>query len=914
MLTPHILIVEIMSSHQNIDMAQDLHWACTRGDLRTVSKLLSQGASVDWFNNKDMGKTPLHKAAETGRWDICNMLVKKNANVLAEDKAGNNCIQTANAGGHSDVAARLAALVEQGDQTHRKRSAQSPRRQKAVSSTLSSEPAVTSDPNQAGEHHGGSLDNQIPLSQKVVMGIQARLQAALYGHGIEAQQSLNRFDPDNTGFVTVDNFIKCIKPLCAESLNVSEIGRLTAMLDPEDSGDINYVRFCDSLTSPAELEREKVRVEEAKVAAEREQERRRQESLFRAHKEALDRNKPISDSALLEKLQTLVHQKIAYLTSLFRRFDLNHDGFVSYDEFHQGVEELCPGAFASVDIDRIARLIDESNDGFIDYGEFSQKMGSKSFVSNASNIKGNVITGGDTLDKEDESKKKMAVGYAPNVGKTPRKDQRFHELKRLINERVLSKGQFQRTFLRMDLDHDGIVTSAELQLGLQDLGLSLSVEDIVILMERMDLSGDGHLDYHEFARVMGEVDEQAALQTFDARSISPTYRSFGVGAQGPRQDVPASAEPRTKSRQQRVDDALKAKITEKLFSTQHSVRDVFILFDFDRDNRISMDEVRRGLDSLHFDLSDDQFARLVHHLNPGPDGTVDYEQFAKGLKFDDWSDKVHFDDLSHDHKRESHEKKLEEAGVIKRAASPGRPISAAERKDRLLRAQIMRQIGGNVPRLLSNFQTMDRNHTGRVSEAAFRKVLHNMRIELTLPEIERLLSEVTVDGQVDYHDFARLMSTFAVADEEPKGDSNRNRRAITTPWNQNASAEGVSTSSELKVLKVLRRICSLALDAQHRLNKELRDVDIARSGLVSTADYYRCLRKAGVFMSEADYELLCNRLDPHGTNSLNYAEVLEAMREIVGSQNPGSQTARSSADSRSGKMQMSRPTSQLQLW
>ncbi|MCL4129456.1 UNVERIFIED_CONTAM: hypothetical protein GTU68_042777 [Idotea baltica] len=64
-----------------------LHWACDRGYLEMVQKLLEKG--LTHLNTQDSeGQTPLHYASSCCHKDVIKLLIKNNANVNLKDNNG----------------------------------------------------------------------------------------------------------------------------------------------------------------------------------------------------------------------------------------------------------------------------------------------------------------------------------------------------------------------------------------------------------------------------------------------------------------------------------------------------------------------------------------------------------------------------------------------------------------------------------------------------------------------------------------------------------------------------------------------------------------------------------------------------------------------------------------------------------
>lgn len=89
----------------------ELHWYAQTGDIAAVRQLIEQGVDLDAFD--ELGKTPLHYAAENERLEVATLLLSSGANVNAHDERTIGNTPLAEVSGHCSLAmARL--LVDAG--------------------------------------------------------------------------------------------------------------------------------------------------------------------------------------------------------------------------------------------------------------------------------------------------------------------------------------------------------------------------------------------------------------------------------------------------------------------------------------------------------------------------------------------------------------------------------------------------------------------------------------------------------------------------------------------------------------------------------------------------------------------------------------------------------------------------------
>ena len=71
-----------------------------------------------------------------------------------------------------------------------------------------------------------------------------------------------------------------------------------------------------------------------------------------------------------------------------------------------------------------------------------------------------------------------------------------------------NKARILDLFRALDVNHDGIITQAEFQMGMSALGLSLSDKDVDYLFDVLDVSDDGQADFNELKALL-------AMKTLD---------------------------------------------------------------------------------------------------------------------------------------------------------------------------------------------------------------------------------------------------------------------------------------------------------------------------------------------------------------------------------------------------------------
>lgn len=83
-----------------------LYWACLKGNLNNVNKLLERSANVDQQTNDknpNPGATPLSTSCYNGNLDIVKVLIKAGADVYIKEKNGWDALANAKNGNHTEI-------------------------------------------------------------------------------------------------------------------------------------------------------------------------------------------------------------------------------------------------------------------------------------------------------------------------------------------------------------------------------------------------------------------------------------------------------------------------------------------------------------------------------------------------------------------------------------------------------------------------------------------------------------------------------------------------------------------------------------------------------------------------------------------------------------------------------------------
>mmetsp|Transcript_58307 Transcript_58307/g.138970 ORF Transcript_58307/g.138970 Transcript_58307/m.138970 type:complete len:264 (-) Transcript_58307:128-919(-) len=172
------------------------------------------------------------------------------------------------------------------------------------------------------------------------------------------------------------------------------------------------------------------------------------------------------------------------ILSAFRQFDLDGSGMISADEVRQAMREM-GNPLSEREVEEQIKQMDTSNDGNIDYHEFARLFRTARAEVHIP----------ETITEGVEERVDLPV---PILEDQP------------LDERVIE------AFQLFDEDNSGKITREEIVKALRNMGVEMTEEELQEQIMQMDASGDGKIDYIEFATMFA-----AAAESEPASPLSP---------------------------------------------------------------------------------------------------------------------------------------------------------------------------------------------------------------------------------------------------------------------------------------------------------------------------------------------------------------------------------------------------------
>lgn len=366
----------------------------------------------------------------------------------------------------------------------------------------SREPAPSASPgSQAGSRFMQGDTSGLSEESKVVHSL---ILKKLKGKTGRLRAAMRSLDGDRDGVVTYHEFVRSLRKLGLEL----STGQLWTMLDQYDHighGVIDYFDMSDHLDVLTGM------------------------------------SGPKRATRVVNDVRDKVYLKSSNLIHVFKEFDHDADGLVSYPELRQALERLGV-PLSDMDFEALVSVADADGDGEINYLEFSNSLDLPSVlrVDPETAFQRHVEKGGHPKETPSDTYRRQKaaqhashenifgttedVSFRRPVSELSADQRKERVIKQKIHDRIHQKGtELRHVFNALDADKDGSLSRGELREGLTSLGIFLSDDDFNVLMKGVDNSSDGRVQYSEFADAM-HLRDGAAHTDFSAAEFKSGKR------------------------------------------------------------------------------------------------------------------------------------------------------------------------------------------------------------------------------------------------------------------------------------------------------------------------------------------------------------------------------------------------------
>ncbi|KAI8521606.1 hypothetical protein Bbelb_013600 [Branchiostoma belcheri] len=434
------------------------------------------------------------------------------------------------------------------------------------------------------------------------------------------------------------------------------------------------------------------------------------------------------------------------------------------------------------------------------------------------------------------------------------------EIRTVAQTKRVRVSEFFKDFDRL---RSGFITASQFKRCLdQNLGIQLTPQDEVMLLDKYDLKREGMVNYRLFTDVID--------QAFNPNDMTPTPEAQAVtpveflGTQ-------RSLRPLSPGSQQRVRDILERM---QPFYKYHGINLRTSYEDFDR-HHIGV-------------VTESQFYRSF----PGPPDITDDEKYLLACRYADPDRPGLCNYLNLHHDLEQVAEDLRDPGI----SPPSDPLptygwwpaeAPADPVIRELFEKIRKAVYKNGIRTIEFFRDHDKLRSGIITENQFvcgLALAVGKEANLARTEIQKLADYYkTEDGRVRYREFCDIMeNAYNVPDLEkkPTVDPVRPPRGALT-----RSLNPLTQEEENRVQEVLEEMRETARKRRLMMYPYFKDYDrgIAYTRNVTKSQFGRILHFLSLNINPPDFKLLCRKFEEPISGDVNYPAFVQAVdKEFTG--------------------------------
>lgn len=283
-----------------------------------------------------------------------------------------------------------------------------------------------------------------------------------------------------------------------------------------------------------------------------------------------------------------------YVNTLFKNFDVNYDGFISFEELVDGLRTISINLTAQ-EQKALMKRFDFNRDGEISEEEVyrvlapyeTRSIGAtvgRSFSPVKSMSLGSSMK---TIDYSQSYNSTAPVNVSSILEKIKKGASKYPSLDSFVGALMN----------RYDMDGDGLINQQELSRGLENDGIRLTKAELSSVMNHIDVDRDGNISHDE---IYNALSSDRGLQTSIGSSVDSLLKRIKLSA-------------------------------DRFKSLEDFCRFVINKFDSDRSGSLSFNELSAGLQELSIHATVTEKMDLMRILDTDGDGEVGFMELYNGL-------------------------------------------------------------------------------------------------------------------------------------------------------------------------------------------------------------------------------------------------------------------------------------------
>jgi Ca2+-binding EF-hand superfamily protein len=519
-----------------------------------------------------------------------------------------------------------------------------------------------------------------------------------------------------------------------------------------------------------------------------------------------------ADSALRKRMKD--HAHFASLDAAFKHADTDNSGFLSMAELKAAVEDSGV-ELKQEQLELLLDIYDKSHDGKISCNEFMEAM--RGLVE--------PINPNRKVEKKTAKKHKYTQKQLLHLVRT-----------KMEGAAQGGGGQARKMFKKFDRDGSGTITKAEFKDYMKLMGIELEDDEFDSFFDTLDEDASKEIKYNEFIK-----------NIFDSGSTT-----IDVGT--------------SQGEAEKAEETLK----NKLVTNFANFRQAFISMDEDRDQKLSLTELRSAINHAGIRLKGSELKRLMELLSGGEGDFATFEQFASRMGVN--KDKLSGQQVTPGqelgggamakyalgaHKDQTNGKFGKSAEMDHGKGAQkflGPPPNFRYSYPTLIR-QLRKEFETNTKSKADIFAAMDHDGSGMLERSEFADLMRMMGYNLTNDDVKEFFSHLDSDGSgaIDYEEFLHHV----------------------TNKNQTASLENLGKGTAEEADKAFRQ---KIYEKYRNLTSAFRSLDKDKDNYLDIKELRYAIDTAGVSLSQKELKKLMKQYDVHETGKINFEDFEKVMK------------------------------------
>ncbi|ESO84984.1 hypothetical protein LOTGIDRAFT_236027 [Lottia gigantea] len=560
-----------------------------------------------------------------------------------------------------------------------------------------------------------------------------------------------------------------------------------------------------------------------------------------------------------EELKIKAHRQWADLAKAFLGFDRKKKGVIRKNELRNVLNRFMISNVKE-EFDKLWKMYDEDEKGYVSYQDFLNKLGSSEFTPIDEGTSQNIIDGSrQTLlnhnlqqhyKHEDTTLKQAELGMLMTA----------EEVEKLLRDKVRDKYKdFYTAFRNYDSKKRGYLSINEIQRVLVDLNIFLNEEEFFRLLDRIGLhTNQSKLNYEDFLKAF----EEGRKSSYGTRKTE----EFNFVGEDNSNLSPEDAED---------------KLSKIISSQKYTLEKACASFDKDNAGMISVNNLRRVIDTFCFKLTNKQWTHFINKFTREPDNIITYRVFLDHFSPVNLAESKNWMSM------------LKKSALVSNDAE----LVSMETTPDSVEEKLKESVVAHFHTLAKALEEIDYAKIGAVGKEDFKIVLDTEIFKLTDDQYESLWNSLPVNeyGNLEYVEFLKFHDPeYIHGNQQPtsvaRSESGQevelspirprtsfSQRSITRSDSQGSRTSRSKTRLSTPMVNAdsaEQRLKHVIFKYWKEIQKKCRFCDPQNTGSIDSTQFKCILKQLDVDLSPEDFNTLMIKYDLKENGSFCYSDFL----------------------------------------